>query len=222
MLHKATNCFSYLSIGLFAPGWDCATPPQWTRLTQQLWSEKGQLLSTQHSSSGLLKGIHRGMSIYHTHIFLYQLWPNDLSLQRLSIDTVNPEELLVPSKIPLKTLRLGEVTTYFLCQIEARQGWQPRVPTKPRPCSGAAGSFMEVTWTSAVYLVPAGNSSKPLVGMWMLQSKGDVLSCLPSPTPGSVSDVHHVLVGSLISAGTWWSVFRSKMNSPQSCLCSLQ
>ena len=98
----------------------------------------------------------------------------------------------------------------------------PPAPDPPRPCSGAAGSLMEVTWMSAVYLVPAGNSSKPPAGVRVLQSRGDVLSHLLSSTLGSAGDAHHVPVDSLLSAGTWWSSFRSKMNSPQSCLWSPQ
>lgn len=141
---------------------------------------------------------------------------------------VKPEEPLVPSRVPLQTSRFGEATTCLLCPTKARQGGQPRLPASPRssrspkPCSGAAGSLVEVTRMSSVYLVPADNSSKPLTGARVLQSQGYVLSRLPSPTPGSAGDVHHVPVDSSLSAGTWWSSFRSKMNSPRSCLWSPQ
>lgn len=89
---------------------------------------------------------------------------------------------------------------------------QPRIPActrSPKPCSGSAGSLTGVAQMSPLYLFSAGNNSKPLTGVGVLQ-RDVTLFPISHPALGSTSDVQHMPEDSLFSSRTQWSLFRSK------------
>lgn len=139
MLHKGTNWLSYLRVRLFAPGRDpsCSSMTDKINSTSLKW--EGPAQRAQCSSSGQLKDVSRGKSLYPTHAVVCHLWPNDLSLQKLRFDMTKPEEPLAPSMILLETLEFGEATMCLLCPSKRSQMGSHEFLPAPDPPSPAWG-----------------------------------------------------------------------------------
>lgn len=180
MFHNGTNWLSYLNVRLFAPGWDLSHSTMTDKINSTSLKREGPAQRAQHSSWGWLKHVCRHTSLHPTHAVLCHLWPNGVSLQKLRLDMTKPEGPLASPMILLETLELGEATVCLLCPSKWRQmGSHKFLPSDPpNPAWGC--SLTELTQMSPVYLVSAGNNSKPLTGVVVLQRWSEADSHLHS------------------------------------------